>query len=343
MLTVASASPLTYPSNTDSLIKMSDDELAEVEGQALFNLNKVDDSNQKLSFFRLGMEAEVALNANIKKLQLGCGGSKGAGCDIDIDNIALTGITTSTAQGAGVTTDFILNNPFIEFAISNANSASTRSIEGFRLGALSALGMLSLGANEDTSDLADDTGINSLSGDIGVRVTNANIRGINVTLIGTANAKVADYSTVLTVDRSPKFSLNGLKAAARLSLGGFIPMPIDLQLDVNMKDIPFNTVHRLQVSDINGNPTSGAYLALQQKDIKWQNIATGQWNSIEAKKGWWLSIPDTQFANLNMDGSGVRLSALEAIGGVLGATVDIPKMDLGQKPVSNCYGNLKFC
>ncbi|MFW1859630.1 hypothetical protein [Acinetobacter defluvii] len=331
----------------NDFIELSDKELSEVQGQALFNLNKTDNMSQNLSFFRLGMEAEIALNANIKKLQLGCGGSKGIGCDIDIDNVALTGITTSTAQGAGASTDFILNNPFIEFAISNANSASTRSIEGFRLGALSALGMMSLGSNENTSSLGDDTGINSLSGDIGVRVTNANIQGIVVTLLGipaaTANAKVNDYSSTIIANRSSTFSLNGLKASARLSLGGFIPIPIDLQLTANMKDIPFNTAHRLQVSDVNGNPTSGAYLSMQKRDINWQNIATGQWNGIAAKQGWWLSIPDTQFANLNMDGSGVRLSAGDAIGGILGATVDIPAMDLGQRPVNNCYGTLKFC
>lgn len=327
----------------NGLSQLSDEELSNIEGQALFNLNKTDNSSQGLSFYRLGMEAEIALNANIKKLQLGCGGSKGAGCDIDIDNVALTGITTSNAQGAGATTDFILNNPFVEFAISNTNQASTRSIEGFRLGALSALGMMSLGSNENTSTLTDDTGINSLSGDIGVRVTNANINGINITLIGTANARVNDYSGTIIADRSTSFSLTGLKATARLMLGGFIPVPIDLQLTANMNNIPFNTAHRLQVSDVNGNPTSGAYLSLQKKDINWQNIATGQWNNIAAKKGWWLSVPDTQFANLTMDGSGVRLSALDAIGGILGATVDIPAMDLGQRPVNNCYGTLKFC
>lgn len=343
LLALLGFSMILQTAQANGLSKLSDEELSNIEGQALFNVNKTDDSKQGLSFYRLGMEAEIALNANVKKLQLGCGGVKGEGCDIDIDHVALTGITTSNAQGAGAATDFVLNNPFIEFAISNSDSASTRSIEGFRLGALSALGMMSLGSNENTSSLADDTGINSLSGDIGVRVTNANIKGLRITGIGTADAKVDDYSSTIIANRSTSFSLNGLKANARLKLGGIIPIPIDLQLTADMKDIPFNTAHRLQVSDVNGNPTSGAYLSLQKKDIQWQNIATGQWNNIAAKQGWWLSVPDTQFANLDMDGSGVRLSAFDAIGGILGATVDIPAMDLGQRPVSNCYGTLKFC
>ena len=56
-----------------------------------------------------------------------------------------------------------------------------------------------------------------------------------------------------------------------------------------------------------------------------------------------MSIPDTQFANLNMDGSNVKLPILSAVGGLLGATVNIDPMDLGQLPISNCYGGLKFC
>ena len=84
-------------------------------------------------------------------------GSKGAGCDIDIDNIALTGI--NPVDGSYVNSDFVLNNPFIEFAIDNPNSAATRQVAGFRLGALSALGMMSIGGNSDLSKLNDDKGL----------------------------------------------------------------------------------------------------------------------------------------------------------------------------------------
>lgn len=163
----------------DTLKSLDDQQLSQVTGQALLNLNYVapggSNPNANIGFYRLGLEAVLELNANIKKLQLGCGGVKGTGCDIDIDNIALTGITTSTAQGAGVGTDFKLTNPFIEFAIQNPDTAATRTVTGFRLGALSALGIMNIGSNGDLNTLADDTGINSLSGDIGVRVTNANL------------------------------------------------------------------------------------------------------------------------------------------------------------------------
>ncbi len=345
---------MTQSCFADSLSILNDEELSKISGQALLNLAYTQGTDlsgsggqnqSNLGFYRLGMEAQIDLNANIKKLQLGCGGSKGAGCDIDIDNVALTGITTSTAQGAGTTTDFKLTNPFIEFAIANPTSSSTRNIVGFRLGALSALGMMSLGSNANTSTLSDDTGINSLSGDIGVRVTNATIRNININaglLTVTANAKVNDYSTTLIANRNNTFSLNGLSAVANINIPLISLVNLTMN-NVNMNNIPYSTVHRLQVSDINGNPTSSAYLSLQSQNINWQNVASKQWNTNSAQKGWWLSIPDTQFANLNADGSQVTIGIGQALGGIFGGTVNIPAMDLGQTPVNNCYGKLKFC
>ena len=78
---------------------LSDEELSDTQGQALFNLSYLspgDTSNYEttnnIGFYRLGVEAEIAANLNIKKLQLGCGGINGAGkCDIDIDNLSLSG------------------------------------------------------------------------------------------------------------------------------------------------------------------------------------------------------------------------------------------------------------
>lgn len=44
------------------------------------------------------MEAEVSLNANIKTMQLGCGGVNGDGaCDIDAQNVSFGCIATMLA------------------------------------------------------------------------------------------------------------------------------------------------------------------------------------------------------------------------------------------------------
>ena len=86
--------------HSESLIQLNDAELSDVSGQALMSLSYIapNDSinnmqGQDVGFYKLGLEAELDLNANIKKLQLGCGGVNGAGgCDIDIDNLSLSGI-----------------------------------------------------------------------------------------------------------------------------------------------------------------------------------------------------------------------------------------------------------
>ncbi|WP_081401048.1 hypothetical protein [Acinetobacter soli] len=349
ILLTAAGLCLTQAVFADRLTSLDDQQMSEVTGQALLNLNYVapggSNPNGNMGFYRLGLEAQLELNANIKKLQLGCGGVKGTGCDIDIDNIALTGITSSTAQGAGVGTDFKLTNPFIEFAIQNPDSAATRTITGFRLGALSALGIMNIGSNGDLTTLADDTGINSLSGDIGVRVTNAKINDVRATVLGLGllrgSATIDSYSTTLLNNRDSTFSLTKMTAQASPSL-------LNLKLtNVNMNDIPYRTVHQLLVADTdsNGNliATSNAYISSQSKDIFWQNVSNQTWASNAAKQGWWISIPQTQFNNLSIDQT-VNISVLSALpGALLGTPVNLAPVDLGQMPISNCYGNLKFC
>lgn len=142
------------------MVSLNDEELSAVQGQALMNLayaNSTTDSS--LGFYKLGMEANVELNANINKLQLGCGGISGPGqCDIDIDNLSLSG--NSDNRDGRVGSSALLTNPFIEFAIKNKDNASTREIMGFRLSAEKVIGLLTLG----TENSNEKNGINVLSG-----------------------------------------------------------------------------------------------------------------------------------------------------------------------------------
>lgn len=151
-----------------AMTSLSDQELSIVDGQALLNLQNSYDSAQGINFSKLSIDALMELNANIKTLQLGCGGSNGAGCDIDISNVALSGLNTSVdALGNPVfdangraSTSAQITNPFVEFAIKG-NSASTRQVVGFRLGAENIGGLLTLG----TDNVQNPTdGIKSFSG-----------------------------------------------------------------------------------------------------------------------------------------------------------------------------------
>ena len=158
-------------SQSYAMTALNDEELSEVEGQALMNLEYTAGSNgtdslgqsytqSNLGFYKLGLSAEIELNANIKKLQLGCGGSNNtirAGCDIDIDNLSLSGLPEVGKERPE--TSAKLTNPFIEFAIKNPTSAATREVMGFRVSAEKIVGLLTAGTNDGTQN-----GINTLSG-----------------------------------------------------------------------------------------------------------------------------------------------------------------------------------
>lgn len=199
-----------------SLIQLNDSELSEVQGQALMSLSYLaptDATNpmrnitsNNIGFYKLGLEAKLELNANIRNLQLGCGGSKGAGtCDIDIKNLALSGLPDSyDSNGVPVynnrraSTSGELINPFIEFAISNPNSASVREVKGLRFSAEKISALLTAGLSNGQTPSTTD-GIQSLSGFMRVAPT-------------TGTAKTAQTKFGLT----PNQQLGGV---ARLCVG----------------------------------------------------------------------------------------------------------------------------
>ena len=177
---------------------MSEEELAVIDGQSLFNLSYLApndtgnfESANNVGFYKLGVEAEVELNLNIKKLQLGCGGVNGAnGCDIDIDNVSLSGLGNSGVSNTGSNADrvaragssAVLTNPFFEIAIKNPNVASTREIVGLRLSTEKAFGLITFG----TENTGTPNGINSLSGFMTVAATTglAQVNGFGTSLVG---------------------------------------------------------------------------------------------------------------------------------------------------------------
>jgi hypothetical protein len=141
---------------------LSDTELAAVTGQALMFSSKTVDASQGLTFYQMGLDAAMALNANFQHLQLGCGGANGSGaCDIDISNFSLSGIPgvgTCPSSGSTVSCDAVLVRPSVTFAIANDGSP-TRQVVGFQLGAQSISGQLTFGVNDGTAN-----GIKTFSG-----------------------------------------------------------------------------------------------------------------------------------------------------------------------------------
>ncbi len=199
MLSVINATVGAVSTAANGLEVLNDQELSAETGQALFNLAYTapnDSANLmtgktiagasvgNVGFYKLGMEAEIELNANIKKLQLGCGGVNGAGgCDVEINNLAISGLPNSydsttgapiySSTGGRPATSAKLVNPFVEFAIKNPDTASTREVIGFRSSAEKIYGLLTAGT--DNLSYASNDGIQSLSGFMRIAGTSGSV------------------------------------------------------------------------------------------------------------------------------------------------------------------------
>ena len=200
---------------------MDDQSLSQETGQAAFftayngpSGSGTGATPSDYGFFTLGLNGTVQLNANINHLQLGCGGVNGPGCDIDINQLGLSGVnnTTDTTVGSSTygsplftttprpATDAVLTNPFIQLAIANPTSLSTRQIVGVNLGAQNVLGLLTAGASNSASLNGAATppkgvGINTLSGYMQLAPATGTAYTTQTVLGGTASASTVPSGT----------------------------------------------------------------------------------------------------------------------------------------------------
>lgn len=194
-LLASALSMMAYPViGMAGMVELSESEMSNEVGQALLSMAYTAPSGSgtganytDYAYHKLGLEAKMELNLNIRSLQLGCGGRNGPGkCDIDIENLSLSGpangkVVSGVAADNGTptwsvgrpNTSAVLTNPFVEFAIKNPGTAATREIVGFRLSAEDILGHMSAGVLNDIDGNGFSTGggINSFSGYIKVGQT----------------------------------------------------------------------------------------------------------------------------------------------------------------------------
>lgn len=247
---------------------LTDVEMSKQTGQAAFYTSYTDPSGSgtgatpsDYGFFRIGLNGDININANIQHLQLGCGGVNGPGCDIDINNLSLSGNpgTGTCPTGASpASCDAVLKNPFLTLAIKNASSLSTRSVVGMQLGAQSAIGLLQSGDNSTVAN-----GINTLSGYMKVQSTSA-----APTLTGTVSTAsqlfpVYNPDTVggtTNQPGSPYYTINGKLTALgglgasttfQLRSGGFY---IPGFSGVNFS-VPAPVINGSRITQITVNPT----------------------------------------------------------------------------------------
>lgn len=131
------------------LQSLDDDQLSGVSGQALFMSQK--EVSGSYTYYKMGLDAQLDINANIAELKLGETSGAGAGIDLWAKNLALgcvanaSNVCVNSDTGTGTKLKpFTLLRPFIQVATKGANAA-TREVVGIRLGAQNAVGPMSIG------------------------------------------------------------------------------------------------------------------------------------------------------------------------------------------------------
>ena len=347
----------------NAMVPMDEGELADITGQALFvsdtiAANGIAGDPANFTFFRMGLDAEVALNANIDKLQLGCGGFNNAiagnACDIDIDFFRLMGRNGSNA-GAAVTSDFTLLRPFVELAIKNEGTATLREVAGFKLGAQNANGFLGFGRtfsngqfNPDVgatcnggNDIDCHSGLNRFSGLMNFRfagTVSGDIcaLGANPGCSGFLNFSIGDFEA--TFDSPGQIAgsrlTNALLSTTTTTEASVIGIPLTIEPTVEV-DQALRFIHGIAIVD-----TPDFFISFQREPIAFPTFdKTG--SSVATNVGWWMNVPGGAEL-LGLQGT-TTLSSGQAIGGLIGFTINLPSLDLGQTPPQNCFGTVQFC
>jgi hypothetical protein len=282
-------------------------------------------SNGNMGFYRLALDAQLELNANIRRLQLGCGGVNGAGaCDIDIDYLSLSGGTVDSTSTERASSSAVITNPFLEFAVKNPDSASTREIQGFRLSAKSLSGLLTFGLENGDAP----SGINSLSGYMVTKPTGGTVTtnpyyGITQDETGTAITGRAEFigSLATLPFTSSAYNLNLGAGSGTLSLGQQIitgkrintanlnatarvggiavtgtldatasvlgiPVPISGDVTGTVNNLDVNVAIKQSLGYFHAAQLNGSagYLSVQGVNILWPEAAS------TAQTGWWLEL-----------------------------------------------------
>lgn len=358
------ASLLSLPAGAHALQEMDDGDMDQVVGQALIVADKlagVAGSNH--TFYRMMLDAELGLNANIDRLQLGCGGYNEAvvanACDIDFDYVQLMGRTVSGGQsgapGSGSPADslFKLTRPYFEFAIKNDGDPTRRELVGIKIGAQFVDGYFSIGRyinpNASTTDgctggsggagaFRCNQGLNRLSGYIGAQMS-GDAYGCFGLFGCTPNANPAAQDRIASFNQFvPLWGTRMNRIQTELSATSNSDVTLGLTLTVNAEvNESLRFMHGFQL-----DPSASQYqaddffLSFQREAVRYPTVNKSATHSNTANPGWWMNVPNATLEGLttyNVASSGANLFV----------ALSLTDVDLGQRPPDNCRGSLVFC
>ena len=357
-----------YASVPGGFQQLDDEALGDIHGQAMFVSDYRQGAegdgidNNEFGFYRLMLNANLELNLNIDKLQLGCGGVNDGiapGCDVDIDYFRMMGLhdgpgnNPNQPAGAGqagnpVESLFSLVRPYVEFAVTNPDQPAFREIAGIKVGSQTARGFMSFGRYDPSlpgcsnppNDPNCHMGINQFSGFMDARLqgdVDLNIQGclysgapswLCANLLGGDLSFDERQSVQGTRMNAPIFAI---PASGQISLGWLGNIPIDI-FSLFQADLRFIHGVRLEGSD-------DFFLSFQREPITYPAFEEGEWAAASANTGWWMNMPNIEVSDLQV---GYTTNFVGAISSLFGTT-QLVNYDVGQRPANNCWGAAQFC
>lgn len=368
---------LSVASTGRAMEAVSDEELAGITGQqALFWSDLIAPSGAAgsptdFTFYRSGLNVDMAMNLNIDRLQLGCGGTNenliANACDLDLDYVRFMG-RNGDAPGDPVTSDFVVRRPYVEFAVRNADSKTRRDIVGMKIGFETADGMLGIGrlygngqvnlehggtcdtaAGNGNAALACHSGINRISGNLNLELS-ANI--LAGTILGDqricfGNTSTADHANC---DGNPNNNSNGdiqdpyfqnvrgtrMNAVILANIPAYV-YGGSLSGTTAAADLKENLRFIHQVL-LDSGKSSDFFLSLQREQVSYPTFNKSGY-AVVANTGWWMNVPYAQIKDAYAE---VDLGLLDALS-ALGEGANMENVNLNQLPPNNCYGTVVFC
>lgn len=346
---------------------LSNDELGDVAGQGLILTEQIagTGSGAGFTYTRMGLDANLYLNANIDKMQLGCGGFNetilSGSCDIDLDYVRLMGRYTGSGNnpnqtangGAGragdaATSDFLLKRPYIE--IATKGSGANRELAGIKIGSQEASGFFGVGSVNGTTH----TGINTISGSLGVFINGYVTFGSG---LGDGSACIGRPSTARCNDGNTDAPYELFSVPTTLSTGTrlqslYVPGVELSDLDGSgilgifdgrtlyaQMTTPLKQIHGFEL-----NGTKDFFLSFQREKISYPNYDKTTYSS-SANAGWWMNVPRVELRELSP--AKIELGCPSLCLGLLDAFnypgINAGSPDLKSLPPNNCYGTSRFC
>lgn len=365
---LVTACALLLPLSAQAMLAdISDDEMAQISGQALFVADKiaptgtgVGATTTDFTYYRVGLDARLDLNMNIDELKLGCGGVNDAidsgVCDIDMDYVRLMGRCTTSGcgqtspdgqaipgAGTAASSDFVLMRPYFEFAVRNDGNRTQREIVGIKIGAQYADGYFGVGrVIARGNNPANHVGLNAISGYLNVELS-AKIP-LTVGSLGNSNGCIG--SAVCDGVAGTPFFFDAARTTGTrmryLQQGG-----IKLELEggaaswlgdgyANLAE-PMVFLHGFQLPT-----TDDFFLSLQRQRVSYPKYDKSGY-AVAANTGWWMNVPEVKVLNLTPPRINIPCGLFGCLGALGSPGAYVEDVELNSSPPDNCFGNTLFC